>query len=113
MATVNMASALKAPSASQSKVLEMPVGDSSWIAKIKYDPAQLQLTVTTKEGSEYVHFMVYPATADQFMQAPSKGRYYAQQIKGKGLTTKVISKSTGPAERNPSRPKEAGRKRGR
>ena len=92
--------------AQSSRIIEQPIGDSSWLAKIKYDQAQLQLTVTTKKGDEYVHFMVYPITVDQLLQAPSKGRFYAQNIKGKGLSTRTISKTTGPAYRNPARPVE-------
>lgn len=93
MATVTQNPAL---ASSPSKVREEPIGDSSFIQKIKYDSAQLQLTVTMKNGSEYVHFMVYPATVDQFMQSPSKGSFYAKNIKGKGLSTRIISKTTGP-----------------
>lgn len=111
MATVNQpASATAAPA----QVIEQPIGDSSWIAKIKYDPAQLQLTVTTKRGDEYVHFMVYPMTVDQFLQAPSKGTFYAQAIKGKGLSTRIITKTVGPRTRNLARgPVESRRSHGR
>ena len=100
MATIAMNPKL---SPAPGKVREEPIGDSSWIAKIKYDPVQLQLTVTTKEGSEYVHFMVYPATVDQFLQSPSKGRFYSENIKGKGISTRTVSKNTGPQERNLAR----------
>lgn len=111
MATVNQAAAL---TPAPSKIIEQPIGDSSWIAKIKYDPAQLQLTVTTKEGSEYVHFMVYPATVDQLLQAPSKGRFYAEQIKGKGISVRTITKTTGKPLRNPAKgPVQARRTHGR
>lgn len=108
MATVNVhpATAQGAPG----KVREEPIGDSSWLAKIKYDPQSLQLTVTTKRGDEYVHFYVFPATVDQLMQAPSKGRFYAQQIKGRGFSTRVISKTTGEPYRNPGKPVEPGRR---
>jgi hypothetical protein len=113
MATVNqLASLLPTASSSGLGKIEEPIGDSSWIAKIKYDPALFQLTVTTKRGDEYVHFMVYPMTVQQMMQAPSKGRFYATNIKGKGLATKVISKSTGGSSENLARgpKKEHGRK---
>jgi KTSC domain len=98
-----MASIAQTQMAGSNKVIEELIGDSSWIAKIKYDPAQLQLTVTTKRGDEYVHFMVYPMTVDQLLQSPSKGKFYAQAIKGKGLSTKVVTKSTGAALRNAAR----------
>lgn len=100
MSTVNQNPAFNQAPA---KAKEEPIGDSSFIAKIKYDPAQLALTVETKSGNEYVHFMVYPATYEQFMLAPSKGRFYNQVIRGKGLSTKIISHDTGPQPRNPAR----------
>lgn len=104
MATVTQHPSLSDKKSSPSMAIrEEPIGDSSWLMKIKYDPSTLQLTVTTKGGSEYVHFFVYPMTVDQLMQSPSKGAFYARQIKGKGLSTRVISKTTGAAERNPAR----------
>lgn len=112
MATVNMlASLLPSATPSATGKIEEPVGDSSWIAKIKYDPSVFQLTVTTKRGDEYVHFMVYPMTVQQFLQSPSKGKFYASQIKSKGLSSRIISKGTGGAERNIARgPAKTGRK---
>jgi hypothetical protein len=101
MATVNQHPALAEKPASAA-IREEPITDSSWLEKIKYDPATLQLTVTTKEGSEYVHFFVYPMTVDQLLQSPSKGAFYAKNIKGRGLSTRVISKTTGPRVRNPA-----------
>lgn len=102
MATLAQPS-IAAPNSAPSTVHEVPVVESSWLMKIKYDPATLQLTITTKGGSEYVHFMVYPATFDQLMQAPSKGRFYAQNIKGKGLSSRVITKTVGKPLRNPAK----------
>lgn len=112
MATVNQLAALN-PAKPSAK--EDPIGDSSFIAKIKYDPAQLQLTVTMKNGSEYVHFFVFPATYDEFMRSPSKGTFYNGIIKGKSVSTRTISKGTGPQERNLARGpvKEQGRTHGR
>lgn len=101
MATI--AGAANQPPATASKVREEPIGDSSFIAMIKYDPAQLQLTVTTKRGDEYVHFYVFPATVDQFLQSPSKGAFYNAQIKGKGIGVRTITKKTGPPARNLAR----------
>lgn len=104
MATINISRALQpSTTPTTNKVREEPIGDSSWLAKIKYDPSTFQLTVTTKEGSEYVHFMVYPMTVDQMMQAPSKGRFYATQIKGHGLANRVIDKTVGASLRNPAK----------
>ena len=92
------------PSApSPSVVREVPIVDSSWLTKIKYDPSIFQLTITTKRGDEYVHFMVYPAMVDQMLQAPSKGKFYADNIKGKGLSNRVITKATGKPLRNPAK----------
>lgn len=97
-----LAQSTPAPAA-PSAIRDIPIVDSSWLMKIKYDPATFQLTVTTKRGDEYVHFMVYPATVDQMLQAPSKGRFYAQTIKGKGLSSRTISKAIGEPARNPGK----------
>lgn len=111
MATINMNPSLVPQ---QHSTREEPVGDSSFIQKIKYDSAQSCLTVTMKNGSEYQHFGVEAGTVDKFMLSPSKGAFYGKFIKGKGVTTRTISKNTGPAERNPARgPVESRRVHGR
>lgn len=98
MATVNSNPLFAAPAASSS-VREEPIGDSSFLQKIKYDASTFQLTVTMKNGAEYVHFMVFPATVDQMMQSPSKGKFYAQNIKGANPSSRLINKNVGPQVR--------------
>jgi len=94
MATVN-SNISQSPTQSAPGVMEFPIGDSSFLQKIKYDPSAFQLTVTMKNGAEYIHFQVFPATVDAMMQAPSKGKFYGQNIVGKNPSAKVIDKNVG------------------
>ncbi len=81
---------------------DVPIGDSSFLQNVKYDPANYQLTVTMKSGAQYVHFQVYPSTFQQMMEAPSKGKFYADVIKKSGNPSQtIVSKSVGPQNRNP------------
>lgn len=95
MATINSNPLFAAPAASVPGIREEPIGDSSFLQKIKYDAATFQLTVTMKNGAEYVHFQVFPATVDAMMQAPSKGSFYASEIKGKNPSSNIIDKNVG------------------
>lgn len=102
-----MSPALKMP---KTEPTSEAVMESSFIAKIAYDPEQLTLTVTMKNGSEYEHSGIYQAQYDGFMEAKSKGSYYGKNIKGKSPTERTISRNTGPALRNPLRgPTKTGR----
>lgn len=94
MATVN-SNISHQPTQAAPGVMEFPIGDSSFLQKIKYDPAAFQLTVTMKNGAEYVHFQVFPATVDAMIQAPSKGKFYASEIKGKSPSANIINKNVG------------------
>lgn len=80
---------------------DIPIADSSFLQNIKYDPVTYQMTVTMKNGAQYVHFYVYPQTFQQLMESPSKGKFYAQAIKGKNPASKVVIKNIGPQVRNP------------
>lgn len=95
MATIIQPAAFGGTQASPS-VREEPINTSSWLQKFKYDASQMTLTVTLKSGAEYVHYMVYPQTFEDLMQAPSKGSYYAKNIQGNGLSSSLIDKKVGP-----------------
>lgn len=54
--------------------------DSSWITGAEYDETTGDLTVLMN-GREYTHHGVPPEVVEEFVQAPSKGQFYNQQIK--------------------------------
>lgn len=83
---------------SQSK--ETGVAESSYIQAIAYDSAVLQLTVTLKNGGQYTFFNVYPQTHEDFIQAPSKGKFFATVIKGKYSSSRPINKNVGRSKKN-------------
>lgn len=56
--------------------------ESSNIARIAYDSASRILKVEFKNGSVYDYFDVSNHVFDGMRNAPSKGQYLAQQIKG-------------------------------
>ncbi len=68
----------------------LPLPDSSWLASVSYDSATLRLTVTTKEGASWQHGQVYPQQFTEMQLHPSKGAYYAKNIKGNHPTTHII-----------------------
>lgn len=56
---------------------------SSNVAAIAYDPDASELYVRFHSGAEYVYLAVPASVYDGFMEAPSKGRYLNDAIKGK------------------------------
>lgn len=83
-------------------IREIPCVESSFIQNFRYDPSTFQLSVTMKNGAQYLHFYVYPMMIDQLMAAPSKGKFYADVIKKSGApSTKITHKEIGPQVRNP------------
>ena len=57
-----------------------------------------------KSGGEYVYDYVGQDIVDQFMKAPSKGRFYADVIKKMGDgSQRIINKTVGPQLRNPGK----------
>lgn len=56
--------------------------ESSNIARIAYDQANLVLKVEFKNGGIYDYFDVPDVVFEGMRNAPSKGQYLAQQIKG-------------------------------
>jgi len=57
--------------------------ESSNIARFKYDEANRVLKVEFKNGGLYDYFDVPDNVFEGMRNAPSKGQYLAQQIKGK------------------------------
>ncbi len=60
--------------------------DSSAIRSVAWDPDQLEpqnIDVTFTSGRKYTHVGVPLTVVQGLVNAPSAGRYYAQQIKGK------------------------------
>jgi len=78
-----------------SKKTEMPIGDSKFLQLVTYDPQNFQMTVTMKNGAQYLYFMVYPQVMSNFMEAKDKSRFYANEVRGKHQSARTISKSIG------------------
>lgn len=75
---------------SSSKADDFAIAGSSFLQRAVYDSNSLRLTLYFKSGEERVYLYVFPAVYEAFKQAPSKGRFFATQIKGKtqSLSTK-------------------------
>lgn len=73
----------------------MPIGDSSFLQHVAYDASSFQMTVTMKNGAQYLYFMVYPQTFEQWTQAQSKGDFYSKVVKGQHQSTRTIDKNIG------------------
>lgn len=80
---------------------DIPTLESSFLEHFRYDPSTFQLTVTMKNGAQYLHFYVYPMTIDQLIASPSKGKFYNDVIRGKSPGVAVTHKTIGPQVRNP------------
>lgn len=63
--------------------MNMVAVSSSSIALIGYEADSLTLRVVFHDGKTYDYHGVPPLIANQFLNAPSKGRYYAGFIKGR------------------------------
>lgn len=64
-------------------MLKMIPVRSSYIAYVGYDPDNMILRIQFAEGSVYDYHSVPVSIAQQFLAAPSKGKYYAEWIKGR------------------------------
>jgi hypothetical protein len=73
-----MAEKAKAP---KPEIIGIP--GSSFLQSATYDPSTYSLTIDFKTGSQIVHRYVYPMVWQQFKETPSKGSFYARQLKGK------------------------------
>lgn len=56
--------------------------ESSTIARIGYDDESLTLSVEFKTSGLYNYFDVPPQVFEGMRDAPSRGQYLAQQVKG-------------------------------
>ena len=56
--------------------------ESSNIAAIAYDKEQQELHVRFNSGAEYAYYEVPVAVYQEFLIAPSKGKYLNEGIKG-------------------------------
>lgn len=54
---------------------------SSNIVSVGYDPASETLEIEFQSGGVYQYYNVGQSTYDEFMAAPSKGKFLAYQIK--------------------------------
>jgi hypothetical protein len=57
--------------------------ESSTIARIGYDAEALMMIVEFKTSGTYNYFDVPPPIFEGLRNAPSKGQYLAQQVKGR------------------------------
>lgn len=94
MAIINQHNAFK----KKTGLTKVPVNNSSWLMHFQYDADAQQLVVVLKSGGQYIYNEVDQAMFDQFVQAPSKGKFYSQYIKGKFTSTRLIDKTVGPEE---------------
>ena len=63
---------------------------SSLITSVSYDAASKKLTVaTTQNGATYAFAGVPQSVVTELTNAPSKGRFFNQNIRGRFPTTKV------------------------
>jgi hypothetical protein len=63
---------------------------SSLITSVSYDAASKKLTVaTTQNGATYAFTGVPQSVVTELTNAPSKGRFFNQNIRGRFPTTKV------------------------
>lgn len=58
-------------------------GNSSNIARFKYDSTSQVLTVEFQNGATYNYFDIHEHVFEGMKNAGSRGQYLAQQIKGK------------------------------
>ena len=61
----------------------MPRVESSAIARLNYDPDSRTLFVVFVDGDLYAYFDVPEAVFDAFLSAPSKGRFFAEEVRGR------------------------------
>jgi hypothetical protein len=59
----------------------MPGVDSSAMWRISYDDTRHELAVTFKTGKTYTYFEVPEDVYEDFLSAPSKGRFFNERIR--------------------------------
>jgi hypothetical protein len=63
------------------KVRAMPRVESSMIRRIEYEEAARELEITFTSGRTYIYAAVPKKVYEQFLKAPSKGRFFNDHIK--------------------------------
>ena len=61
----------------------MPKVDSTAIKSIRYERAHKVLFVTFRDGDLYRYFDVAPEAYQAFLAAPSKGAFFAAEVRGR------------------------------
>lgn len=97
MALINQHPAMQ-PATGKSAIREFPINDSSFLMAVKYDPNTLQCDVTLKNGGQYIYYMIFPGVIDNWMQAPSKGKFFSTSIRGKFKSARIVNKTVGHPE---------------
>lgn len=74
---------------------DLAIDDSSFLMSASHD-GKSQLTITMKNGSQYVYSNVDPSLMEEFKQSQNKGKFYADRIKAlSGGSTRTINKTIG------------------
>lgn len=72
------------------------IEDSVFMQQATYNEDSQQLTITMKNGGQYIYSGIFKSLFDDFLEAPSKDKFYNQMIKGNdGPATKIINKDVG------------------
>lgn len=79
-------SALPAPAA---PAIQTFVPQSSFLALLEYDQANLTLTSHLKSGAVYQHKFVIPADWAALQTSQNHGKHWSSNIKGKKLSVKI------------------------
>jgi hypothetical protein len=61
----------------------MEFGDSTAIRAIRYEEGRRRLVVRFIDGDEYAYVGVPGEVSRSFAEAPSKGRFFAEEIRGR------------------------------
>lgn len=73
----------------------MPVGDSSFLMNVNYDPNNQQMMVTMKNGGEYIYQRVTPDVMQAFQESRNKSEFYANKIRDQFESARVINQTIG------------------
>lgn len=77
------------------QAIHMPIGDSKFLQNVNYDPDSQQMTVTMKNGGEYVYSRVTPDVMQAFQESRSKSEFYSSKIRGQFEGTRILDQTTG------------------
>jgi hypothetical protein len=66
-----------------------PEVQSSAIQRIEYDPVSLTLFVIFLDGDAYAYLNVPAEVHDDFMRAPSKGRFFSEAVRDRYETRRL------------------------